>query len=139
MRVVVVDASALVALGNKNDDQHRRAANFWKSVADENALLVVSDYVLDETYTLLMARGLSLDTIEKFHKLIESSIEQGAMRLHMMNKKLFDSAWLWFKKFFEQGASFTDCVVYEIGRDVKADCIFTFDDHFIKIGCTVKP
>ncbi len=139
MRVVVVDASALVALGNKKDDQHKRAAGFWKNVADEDALLVVSDYVLDETYTLLMARGLSLETIDRFHDLIESTIEHGAMRLFMMNKKLFDGAWLWFRKFFEHGASFTDCVVYEIGRDVKADCIFTFDDHFNKIGCTVKP
>jgi len=139
MRLVVVDTSALVALGNKRDNKHRLAAGFLEEVAVEDALLVVSDYVLDETYTLLMSRGLSLNIIERLHGLIESSVEHGVMRLSVINKKLFDSSWLWFRKFFEHQVSFTDCVVYEIARDIRADCIFAFDDHFSKMGFTIKP
>ncbi len=139
IRLVVADTSALVALGNKRDNAHKRAADFMERVAEEDAILIVSDYVLDETFTMLMRRGLDLNVIERLYGLVESSIENGALKLSMMNQHSFDRAWLAFKKFFEHGASFTDCVVYEIAKDINADCIFAFDDHFAKMGSRVMP
>jgi predicted nucleic acid-binding protein len=58
MRLVVADTSAWVALGNINDSNHKRAAAFMGEIIEENATLVSPDYVLDETFTLLMSRGV---------------------------------------------------------------------------------
>jgi predicted nucleic acid-binding protein len=139
MRLVVADTSAWVALGNINDRYHKRAAAFMAEIIEGNAIIVSPDYVLDETFTLLMSRGLELRRVAGLYELMKRNAEYGTLRLTSVDKALFDKAWASFQRFYEQKASFTDCVVYETARAVKADCVFAFDEHFLKMGCDTRP
>ena len=53
-----IDTSGFYALLAAKDNQHSAARTFMRRAADERLPLVTTDYVLDETATLLVARGL---------------------------------------------------------------------------------
>src|SRR5207302_1400621 len=53
-----VDTSGFFALLVKQDPMHARAAAILARAAQKRSRFVTSDYVLDETATLLKARGL---------------------------------------------------------------------------------
>ena len=52
-----MDTSGFYALVVKKDHMHLRARDILQEASRERALFVTSDYVLDETATLLNARG----------------------------------------------------------------------------------
>ena len=55
-REIFVDTSGFYALLVKRDDKHAEASRILQSAAREQRGFVTSDYVLDETATLLQAR-----------------------------------------------------------------------------------
>jgi predicted nucleic acid-binding protein len=58
MRQVFVDTSAWDALADSRDAHHELALLFRQEIADR-AQLVITDYVLDELYTLLLLNAVA--------------------------------------------------------------------------------
>ena len=54
MRQIFVDTSAWDAMADSQDTHHELALLFRQEIAGRGAQLVVTDYVLDELYTLLL-------------------------------------------------------------------------------------
>ena len=57
MRLVFVDTSAWVALKHKGDSLWKQATDLNRSLLTSGARYVTSNFVLDETYTLLRLRA----------------------------------------------------------------------------------
>ena len=53
MKKVFIDTGAWIALNNMKDKYHEDAVNANKHFLDNGYFYVTSDYILDETYTLL--------------------------------------------------------------------------------------
>jgi hypothetical protein len=55
--MIFVDTSAFLAIENRRDSYHSKAIRFRDSCLKAGSVLVTSDYVLDETYTILRVRA----------------------------------------------------------------------------------
>jgi predicted nucleic acid-binding protein len=65
MTSVFVDTSAIYALVLSTDANHLRSAKTFRSLAERQARLLTSSYVLVETYALL-GRRVGLDAVAAF-------------------------------------------------------------------------
>jgi len=68
-----VDTSGFYALLVERDEMHERAARILQQAERRRATFVTTDYVLDETATLLVARGFGrlVDAFSSVHLAIE--------------------------------------------------------------------
>jgi predicted nucleic acid-binding protein len=139
MRIVFVDTSAWVALTRKKDIHHASAVKFWREITRSDSLLITSEFVLAETYTLMMSRKMNLNQVSAFKGLLENCMKEGILRVERASESTFAKAWNVFAKHMDQGLSYVDCISYLVSRDKKADCIFAFDDHFRILGLDTLP
>ena len=70
---LLVDASAWVALFNKDDKYNREATAFWRYVQSHRLELVTHDYIMDETYTILRRTQNGLLRATQAHQAVEQS------------------------------------------------------------------
>ena len=134
-----MDTSAWVALVFPRDSNHREAAALYRRLSQERVTLVTTDYVMDETLTLLRSRGFTGKRMAAFRQEIEAACKQSSLRLLMTDESAFHRTWDFFLKHESLGASFTDCHLALAARRIEADGIFSFDSHFEAMGFRVLP
>ena len=101
-----------------------------ENAARDRQRFVTSDYVLDETATLLKARGHGHIVPRFFADVLDSQ----SCRIVWMDTDLFSAAAQFFAKHMDQAWSFTDCVSFTIMRNLKLRTALTKDDHFHSAG-----
>lgn len=123
---VFVDTSFFKALVDQKDDFHLQASKIWGKLKKENSTLVTSNFILDETFTLIRARN-GLKKVAEFRNFLA----QGSKNLKIMRVTVADEghAWLWFEKNWT-GLSFTDCVSFALMKRLAIKEAATFDRHF---------
>ena len=126
-RLVFVDTSAWYALVDKSDHDHRSALN---SVRNLTRPLITTNYVLDETLTLIKVKLGPRIAIEFGRKLWNQEL---AMRIPVI-KKDEQKAWDLFSAYDDKGFSFTDCTSFAVMERMKIDTAFVFDEHFTQYG-----
>ena len=129
-RETFVDTSGFYAALVKSDDRHREAAQYLRRARDSRGRFVTTDYVLDETATLLKARGLGYLAKEVFD-IVESS---RVCRLRWTDVELFRSVTAFFLKHLDQSWSFTDCVSFCVMRELSLRHALTKDARFREAG-----
>jgi predicted nucleic acid-binding protein len=67
---IFIDTSAWVALENKKDIHYKEAIIFKDEIKDKRYRLYTSNFVLDETYTLLLANVGYEKTVESAKRAI---------------------------------------------------------------------
>lgn len=140
--MIFVDTGAWYASEAEDDANHSRARRFLKNdlATNKHGALVTSDYVLDETITLLRTRKgvkTALDFISK----VRSS---KSLQLVWIGREIFDRAVEELSKFDAEERrpldySFTDCTSFSIMKDLSIDTAFAFDNHFKKAGFRILP
>lgn len=125
--MIFVDTGAWFAAAVPSDPDHS-AASRW--LAGNTEPLLTTDYVVDETLTLLRARG------ERARALLlgEAFFVARLAEVYRLTPADIASAWEVFKRFDDKDWSFTDCtskVVIE-GRGLRQ--AFAFDQHFRQFG-----
>ena len=109
-----VDASAWVVAFDASDSQHAAAQRFWAEARDSRRRFLTSDYVLDETYTLLRRRRNGLRMATAVHELVESS---RVIEVARISEELCELAWQLFAGYADQVLSFTDCTSFVLMRE----------------------
>lgn len=127
---IFVDTSGFYALLVARDDQHPRAVAMLKEARDDRRGFVTSDYVLDETATLLKARGHG----HRVESLFEAVRESQACRVAWMDPTRFWSTQAFFIKHADQAWSFTDCVSFCLMHELQLSEALTKDEHFRQAG-----
>jgi hypothetical protein len=100
--VIFVDSGAWFAKFAQDDPDHLRVEDWF---AANQEPLVTTDYYVDETLTLLVARrraGAALLGGRQF-------FEQSIARLHFVTPDQIHRAWILFQGRHRSGWSFTDC------------------------------
>jgi len=122
---VFIDTGAFCALTIPKDLNNPKAKTIHATLQKKNAIIYTSDYVLDETYTLLKMRS-SHATAVKFMDQIDKShtkIERVAQELEAAAKAIF-------RRFEDKRLSFTDCTSFALINHLGLDAVFAFDEHF---------
>jgi predicted nucleic acid-binding protein len=129
----LVDTSGFYALLVKRDAGHGAAGQILRKAAAARRRFVTTDYVLDETATLLKVRGLG-HLLEPFFQRIS---ESESCRVERVDEDVFARAQRFFLKHRDQPYSFTDCTSFVVMRALGIKRALTKDAHFRRAGFTV--
>ena len=129
---IFVDTSGFYALLAKDDDAHQKAADCVRNAAGKRRFLT-TDYVLDETATLLKARR-HIEVLKPFFAVVLNSM---ACRVVWVDPELFRMTHFIFLKHSDQEYSFTDSVSFLVMREQRIKVALTKDAHFRQAGFEV--
>lgn len=130
--MVFVDTSAWFAQHVPADPNHQRVTAWFHANAEP---LITTDYCVDETLTLLVARGRRPRAIELGHVLFEGHVA----RLHFVTPDQIRRAWILFQRRASTGWSFTDCTSKVVMDDLGVKKAVALDVHFQQFGVVVVP
>jgi len=130
---IFVDTSAWLALNDRNDQYHSEAASKLKIVTKQKIELITSEYIVDESITIIRYRVSHKAAVVFGDSLMNSTIVTVA---DIREEERF-RAWMLFKKYDDKELSFTDCTSFALMNKLKIRKAFAFDDHFKQIGFEV--
>ena len=126
-----IDTAGFYALMSARSAAHADAVAIMEESRRGRRRAVTTDHVLDETATLLPARGLRKQLIE-FLRLTEAS---RALSVEWMTPGRFALARGFMLKHFDQEFSFTDCVSFVVMKELRLRDALATDHHFRIAGC----
>lgn len=129
--MIFTDTGGFVALLREKDQHHTSAKNFLK----KQTLLITTDYIVDETVTLILTR-VGRKASEQFLQMVERS---RFVRLEMIGEEAFKEATRIFLHHRDKSWSFTDCTSYAVMKRLKITRVFGFDSHFEQMGFSLVP
>lgn len=131
-RDVFMDSAGFLALWDATDKHHAVATRLQHELAAKRRFFFTSEYVVDETVTLLLIRH-SHTAASDFLNTIERS---EVLRLEWVGSERFYAAAGLFRRHEDKEWSFTDCVSFILMREFKVRDAFTTDHHFRQAGFT---
>lgn len=139
MREIFIDTWAWCALVNKRDSGHKAAQRTNIDLVNQGYLYITSNFILDESYTLIRSR-IGYRAAVEFGKKIKKSVELEAVKIIRITKEVEDLAWDLFVKYDDmEDLSFTDCTSFAIMKELNLREVFTDDDHFEHVRFIKKP
>ncbi|MDE0054147.1 MAG: PIN domain-containing protein [Gammaproteobacteria bacterium] len=125
-----IDTSGFFSLLVQGDAMHREAAEFMTQAARERKRFITTDYVVDESATLLRARGYGRLLVPLFETMDASS----AIRLEWTTPQRFHETRAFCLQHADKAWSFTDCLSFVVMRDLELREALTSDIHFEQAG-----
>jgi uncharacterized protein len=133
--MIYIDTGALIARYIAKDDYHTEAKSSWKALEKNKDRLFTSNFVLDETFTLLGRRAGYKFAAERARAIYSSE----ALTILRPDKSNELEALRFFEKYSDQMVSYTDCISFALMREHKIKRVFTFDKHFDLAGFQIIP
>lgn len=130
-----VDTGAWYALYNDVDDYHHQALAFLQELVGQKSWLFTSDYVFDETVTLLRARLGHKKAVDFGQWIRQSEL----VRMLDVDQKVREATWEMFVRYRDKDFSFTDCTSFVLMRQLRLTDAFALDDHFEQMGFVMWP
>lgn len=128
--MIFIDTGAFLGRYIQNDQHHPAAAALWEKLASKKIKIFSSNFVLDETFTLL-ARWAGYSFAAARAKNIYSSEKLTILRPeHSDEMEAIDL----FEKYADQKISYTDCISFVLMRRERIKTAFSFDKHFHQLG-----
>jgi predicted nucleic acid-binding protein len=128
--VIFVDTGAWFASVVPSDPDHA-AAERWLS--QNNGPLLTTNYVVDETLTLLQKRG----EISRARRLGEQFFNGTLATIYYLTEADIAQAWETFRRFTDKEWSFTDCSSKVVIEKLNLTHAFAFDHHFRQFGTVI--
>jgi predicted nucleic acid-binding protein len=128
--MIFVDTSAFLAIENRRDASHTPAINFRDAALRQGKRLITSDYVLDESYTIIRLRAGHAIAVAFGEALRHSQV----VRIEPITPELVEAAWHIFKTYADHAFSFTDCTSFALMEHLTLKEAFSFDQHFHEYG-----
>ena len=134
-RQVFIDTGAFLALANTGDQYHLSAKNCIQELRSTNAILITTNFILDETYTRIQRKAGSKTAVE-FGESVQSSRQ---IKIISVDRSLEKKAWDIFKKYGDHSFSYTDCTSFALMKQKKIPRAFAFDKDFKIFGFELIP
>ena len=134
--MIFVDTSAWYALEVEDDSNHSPATRFLELLKrGRYGSLLTTDYVLDETLTLLLLRRGSAAALSFLDKVNRSK----SIRIIWIDSSLFWKTIEFMKERTDKRWSFTDFTSLLIMKQTNVTNAFTFDENFEQAGFLMLP
>jgi predicted nucleic acid-binding protein len=128
--MIFIDTGAFIARYIQADQHHAQSVRVWKKLERSSSHLLTSNFVLDETFTLLGRWANYTFAAEKAHLIYASS----RIEIVRPDEQIELEALELFEKFADQKVSFSDCISFALMKKRKVKQVFTFDEHFSRAG-----
>ena len=122
-----VDTGAWFACVVPWDANHAAAAAWMRQNRDP---LITTDFILDETLTLLRARNET----PRAQALGDQLFGDILANLYFVSEAEFREAWQVFRNYADKEWSFTDCTSKVVMEKLGVTTAFAFDHHFQQFG-----
>ena len=129
------DSSAWLAFFDRRQPEHATVQRAVSVFSRQSQAIYVTDYVIDETLTLLMARVNHATAVSCGDWLLRSPL----VKVVRIDVDTWDQAWEIFRRYDDKKFSFTDCTSFVVMQEHKLIDAFTFDHHFEQMGFRMWP
>jgi predicted nucleic acid-binding protein len=129
-----VDTWGWLTLYDRRESRHNDVASFYQRFRAQGGHLCTTDYVLDETLTLLFAR-LPFAQAQQAMTILNQAAEAGYLQLEWMTPERFELAQELRLKFQDKPRiSFTDLSSMVVMNELGISAVLTGDAHFTHVG-----
>lgn len=129
-----IDTWGWLTLRDKREPHHAEVNRFYRRYRRRRGMTYTSDYVLDETFTLLFRR-LSFSMAQQSLDSIQQAVTAGYLQLEWITPERFEKARELRGKFQDKPLiSFTDLTSMVVMEERGITEILTEDDHFFQVG-----
>jgi predicted nucleic acid-binding protein len=126
-----VDTWGWLALADRSDAKHERAADCYRERSKLSRHVVTSNFVLDELLTLLFLRLPFAEAARYANAILASP----AVTTEMVTRERFQKAMEFRMKFADKPKiSFTDLTSMVIMKELGISEVMTADGHFVQVG-----
>jgi len=131
--MIFTDTGGWFSLSIPVDPHHSAAAQWYQN---NRQPLLTTDFVVDETLTLLKARGQNTRAITLGQQFFSGSLAT----IYYLTEADIQQTWEVFSRFADKEWSFTDCSSKVVMEKLGITEAFAFDQHFRQFGMvTVVP
>jgi predicted nucleic acid-binding protein len=124
------DSSAWLPFFDRSEPQHRALRQAFSDLARRRLVIYVTDYILDETLTLILARAGHSTAVAGGDWLLHSEY----VRLVQIDSDQWHLAWDMFRHYDDKRFSFTDCTSFVVMQQYHLIDALTLDHHFEQMG-----
>jgi predicted nucleic acid-binding protein len=125
--MISVDTGAWYAAFVDSHPNHERATR-WRRENRER--LLTTDYIVDETLTLLRSRHQHAIALKFGHLVFSGHLAD----VHLLSLDEIMDGWRVFQQFSDKEWSFTDCTSKVVLERLEITEAFAFDHHFRQFG-----
>ena len=131
---IFIDTWGWLTLRDRREARHREVDRFYREVRRRRDSVYTSDYVLDETITLLFRR-LPFVRAKESLQYIQQAIAEGYLHLEWLTPQRFEKALELRHRFQDKPRiSFTDLTSMVVMSEREIEENLTEDDHFLHVG-----
>jgi uncharacterized protein len=127
---VFMDTAGFLALWDAADEHHGRALRMQGELARKGRRFLTTDYIIDETVTLLLVRHSHAAAADFLQTVTNSE----SLHLEWVTPDRFHAAAAFFARHDDKEWSFTDCVSFQLMHELSLRDSFTTDQHFRQAG-----
>jgi len=129
-----VDTWGWVALGHQKDAHHEEVRAYIERAAEHHVPLYTTDYVLDETITLVFRRERFAEARTFIGRLLQA-VDDGELQREHITPSRFEAAWTLRRTFQDKpDISFTDLTSMAVMQELGLSRVCTGDTHFDQVG-----
>jgi len=133
-----IDTWGWLNLRDRREMRHEEAKNFYYSFRRQSGKVFTTDYVLDETFTLIFKRLPLLQAHESL-VMLDEAIKEGYLWLEWITPERFEQAKRLRIKFQDKPRiTFTDLTSIVVMNELGITDILTEDAHFTQVGIGVR-
>ncbi len=129
-----IDTWRWIVLYNKRKPKHAEIDSYYRRWRLRSGTIYTSDYILDETFTLLFRR-LAADLSNHILESLDEAVRQGYLNLEWISPERFSTARELRSRFLDKPTiSFTDLTSMVVMKELGIKFILTDDNHFVHVG-----
>jgi uncharacterized protein len=130
-----VDTWGWLALADRGEREHAQVVSFYAERTRRTGLIVTSDYVLDEVFTMMFSR-LEFGMASRF---ADSLLRSPFITIERITPERFQKAWELRLKFSDKPRiSFTDLTSMAAMNELGISEVLTADKHFDQVGMNFR-
>jgi predicted nucleic acid-binding protein len=130
-----VDTWGWLALADRSEREHAQVVSFYAERTRRTGLIVTSDYVLDEVFTMMFLR-LEFQAASRF---ADSLLRSPFITIERITPERFQKAWELRLKFSDKPRiSFTDLTSMATMNELGITDVLTADKHFAQVGMNFR-
>jgi predicted nucleic acid-binding protein len=130
-----VDTWGWLVLADRGEPQHSQVTSFYAERTRRTGLVLTSDYVLDELFTILFSR-LPFEAATRF---ADGVLRSPFITIERITPERFQKAWDLRRKFPDKPRiSFTDFTTIAAMNELGISDVLTADKHFAQAGMNFR-
>ena len=133
--MIYIDTGAFLARHLSKDQYHPQAIVCWETIQKKDEACVTSNFILDETFTLMGHRAGYNFAAQRARNIYASQ----SLQILRPSRKEELKAMDFFEKYSDHRLSFTDCISFVLMQTKKIKRVFTFEHHFQFLGFQTVP